>query len=274
MDLNGDGKMDILSGCYAAKGVKPMTGYFYVLWGEDGGKFSAPIPLKGEDDKPLLIDEESNVERICTRPTAVDWDGDGDLDLIVGNFKGTFYLFRGEGKGSFANKAEPVMADGAALKISGVHSDPICADIDGDGDLDLLSGSSSGGVQWAENTAGPGKEIALKAFQWLIEPTKISQVWSDDISGGPAGSTRVFADDVNGDGKLDILVGDQVTVNELASGATREDAQRKFDVRSKLQKGTGEERAALMKEYRDLSNSMSKVVKSNRTGHVWLYLGK
>gem|GEM_PF-7019710 len=34
--------------------------------------------------------------RICTRPTAFDFDG--DFDLVVGNFKGTVYWFEGEGK--------------------------------------------------------------------------------------------------------------------------------------------------------------------------------
>ena len=41
-------------------------------------------------------------ENICTRPFAVDWDGDGHLDLVVGNFAGTFYWFKGEGKGKFS----------------------------------------------------------------------------------------------------------------------------------------------------------------------------
>lgn len=274
--------MDILSGSYASPKVKPMSGYFYVLWGEDGGKFSAPTPLKGNDDQPLVIDENNNVVRICTRPTAVDWDSDGDLDLLVGNFKGTLYVFKGEGKGIFSSKAEPVMDDGKPVKINSYHSDPFCADVDGDGDLDVLSGSADGGVQWAENTAGPGKEISIKSFQWLIEPNnEEAMVWADNIVGGPTLCTRVFADDVNGDGKLDLLVGDKATVYELVGKATKEEAERKFDEFSKVlakvmdPDGAGTvDQAALRKEYMSLKSSLDKVVKVQQTGHVWLYLGK
>jgi hypothetical protein len=56
------------------------------------------------------------------------------------------------------------------LHVRGAHGDPFPVDWDGDGDLDLLSGSSEGGVQWAENTAGRGRKHALEAFERLIGP--------------------------------------------------------------------------------------------------------
>ena len=40
---------------------------------------------------------------------------------------------------------------------------------------------------------------------------------------GPTSSTRVWVDDVNGDGKLDILVGDNTTLVSPAYGLTEED---------------------------------------------------
>ena len=104
---------------------------------------------------PAMV--RSMTEKICTRPFAVDWDGDGHLDLVVGNFAGTFYWFKGEGKGKFQPKPEMIKAGDGPLRIQGHHSDPFVIDWDGDGDLDLLSGSSNGGVQWAENRAGKGK---------------------------------------------------------------------------------------------------------------------
>jgi len=76
------------------------------------------------------------VKKICTRPWAVDWDHDGDLDLLVGNFKGTFYLFKGEGKGKFSPDSEVVKTEGGEeLQIDGAHSDPMMVDWDGDVDL-------------------------------------------------------------------------------------------------------------------------------------------
>lgn len=103
MDLNGDGHNDILSGSYSRM-QGGMAGLFQVLWGRQDGGFKTAATLKGTDGEPLIIPVEERryqTENICTRPSAVDWDSDGDLDLIVGNFAGSFYLFKGEGKGKF-----------------------------------------------------------------------------------------------------------------------------------------------------------------------------
>src|SRR5688500_13064614 len=131
-----------------------MAGLFQVLWGEKGGGFKQAAVLNGTDKEPLIIPikhKSEMTENICTRPTAVDWNGDGKLDLVVGNFAGSFYVFTGEGKGKFTPKPEPLTGVNGPLKIKGHHGDPFMVDWDGDGDLDMLSGSSEGGVQWAEN---------------------------------------------------------------------------------------------------------------------------
>lgn len=289
MDIDGDGCRDILSGSYSRLD-KDMAGLFQVLHGKPDGTFDKAQALKGTDGEPLIIpadDKRQLTEKICTRPFAVDWDGDGRLDLVVGNFSGTFYWFKGEGKGKFRPKPEALKSGNEPLRIEGNHGDPFAIDWDGDGDLDLLSGSSNGGVQWAENIAGKGKPPELRPFQFLIKPgrsVKYGQILREEELSGPTTSTRIWVADVNGDGKLDVLVGDSVTLISPAKGLSAEQFQKKFAAWKKaidrLSKEVSSETAdqakrdKANKEFQKIYNQRSEFMKEDRTGFVWLYLRK
>ena len=269
-----------------------MAGLFQVLWGQADGTFKRASSLKGTDGQPLAISvagEGAIGEAVCTRPTAVDWDADGDLDLVVGNFVGKFYLFTGEDGGKFAPAAQPINAGGAPLRLRGeaaMHGDPFVIDWDKDGDLDLLSGSSEGGVQWAENGAGPGKPPRLEAFRSLIEKgpqVAYGQILREEDLKGPVGNTRVWADDVNGDGKLDLLVGDSATLISPADNVTEEEFKQKFaewtksqqEVVAQLNSDADEKKQAeAQKRYQELYQRRTEFMKEDRTGFIWLYLRK
>jgi hypothetical protein len=289
VDIDGDGQRDILSGSYSRM-QQEMAGLFQVLYGTADGTFRQAEVLNGTDGEPLIIpiaDQQSQTENICTRPFAVDWDADGHLDLVVGNFSGTFYWFKGQGEGNFEPKPEAIQSGDSPLRIDGAHSDPFVIDWDGDGDLDLLSGSSRGGVQWAENLAGEGKLPELAAFQTLIEagrPVTYGQPLEEDELTGPTSATRIWVDDLNGDGKLDLLVGDTVTLVSPAEGLSTEELKQKFedwqkavnDASSALSSETADEaeRTKANEEFYKLYNQRNEFMQEDRTGYVWLYLQK
>jgi hypothetical protein len=289
VDIDGDGHLDILSGSYSRMD-KDMAGLFQVLYGKPDGTFRKAEVLKGTDGKPLIIplNGQPMTENICTRPFAVDWDGDGHLDLVVGNFSGTFYWFKGEGKGKFRPVPELIKTtSGEPLRIEGNHSDPFVVDWDGDGALDLISGSSSGGVQWAKNVAGKGKPPEFRAFEWLIKPgrpVEYGQLLSEDELTGPTSATRVWVADVNGDGKLDLIVGDSVTLISPAKGVSAEEFKKKFAAWQKAFEAASKElssetadqakRNKANEEFNKLYQQRTEFMQEDRTGFVWVYLRK
>jgi VCBS repeat protein len=288
VDIDGDGHLDILSGSYSRMD-QDMAGLFQVLYGKGDGTFRKAEVLKGTDGQPLIIPadrEKQLTEKICTRPFAVDWDGDGHLDLVVGNFSGTFYWFKGQGKGKFLPKPELIKAGGSPLRINGAHSDPFVIDLDGDGALDLVSGSSDGGVYWAKNKAGKGKMPDLEPFRPLIKPGKLvkhGQPLRESDLTGPTHATRVWVADVNGDGKLDLLVGDCVTLVSPVKGISDTEFAKKYaDWDKEFQAAQAAlnsarddaSRKKATEAYQTLYRQRSEFMHEEMTGFVWLYLQK
>ena len=282
MDLNGDGKVDILSGSYSRHDAD-MAGLFQVLWGSGKGEFKKATQLLGADGEPLIITatRKNVTDKICTRPTAVDLDGDGKLDIVSGNFAGSFAFFKGLGKGKFEPKHSWIMAGNQRLMVK-THSDPFFVDWDKDGDLDMLSGTGQGGVMLCTNKGSKTKPDFAQPVA-VIEGVGYSgkTVFGDAHVKGPQRATRVFADDINGDGKLDLLVGDSLTLTYPAEGLDEATARKKLgDWSTALSemRVTGKPTKAALKELNKARSAhykkRSKIVKSDSTGFVWVYYGK
>ena len=86
-------------------------------------------------------------------PTLGDLDGDGDLDVLAGFNRNSFYYFQNTG-----TAVAPAFASGTTLSgLTGLSettyfTKPVFGDLDGDGDLDILTGENSGTFIYFENT--------------------------------------------------------------------------------------------------------------------------
>ena len=269
MDLDQDGNLDILSGSYSRMEGE-MAGLFQVLWGRKEGTFARAKPLLSEDAKPLVLPGDEG-DRICTRPFAGDLDGDGHLDLVVGSMGPSFSFFAGKGKGRFDPRARRL--EGSNLWVDS-HSDPFLVDWDGDGDLDLLSGSAAGGVflfpnEGSKTSARFGRRVTLVKQPRDLVPQGQPDVLGDAHLRGPGMATRVWADDTNGDGKLDLFVGDCVTLYHAAEGVSAATALEKLAAWKKavaeIPDGDG-----WSEQYSRLTAERDAFVTDESVGFVWL----
>jgi hypothetical protein len=164
-DLDGDGDNDIIS----------ASGYFKrVVWYENTGSQSF-TPHTISFFFPPVIGFVSVF--------AADVDGDGDTDVLsasASDDKITWYR----------NDGTPAVGTWSALTITSAADGALsvfAADVDGDGDTDVLSASYyDDRIAWYENN---GNQIFT----------------THTISTSAAGALSVFATDVDGDGDIDVL---------------------------------------------------------------------
>jgi hypothetical protein len=173
-DLDGDGLVDLLVGSW-----RDRLSY----WRNTG---TATAPVWGLADSTIVtITRGSNAV-----PALADLDGDGDLDLMVGEASGQLNFYRNTGTRT-APVFELVSDNFQGIDV-GRRATPVLADFDGDGKVDLLIGTEDGTMQlWRNVTTG-----ADLRFERVVEFAV-----SSDAYAAPA------AGDLDGDGDLDLMVG-------------------------------------------------------------------
>lgn len=94
-------------------------------------------------------------------PTSADLDGDGDFDLVVGNQEGTLQMLENVG-GVYSlldDDASPV----TAIQLPN-YTHPSLADVDGDGDADLLVGAADNELHYFENVGTSSTPIFVARY--------------------------------------------------------------------------------------------------------------
>uniref|UniRef100_UPI0034DFC8E7 FG-GAP-like repeat-containing protein n=2 Tax=Gammaproteobacteria TaxID=1236 RepID=UPI0034DFC8E7 len=185
-DIDGDGDLDLVVG------ERDGTLKYY----QNTGTTSNPAyEVKTGDDNPFNSIDVGDF----SKPTLADIDGDGDLDLVVGEKNGTLKYY--QNTGTTSNPAYEAKTGGSNPFNSidvGDFATPTLADIDGDGDLDLVVGEENGALKYYQNT-GSTSNPAYEAKTGGSNPFNSIDV--GDFS-------KPTLADIDGDGDLDLVVGE------------------------------------------------------------------
>ena len=133
-DIDGDGDMDVVVGdgyeATYSSSVLDAGGYIYCL---DGPTGSLRWQIFTGGSEPV----------VDASPALADFDGDGDLEIVVGARNGNLYLIDGDEDGDGTISASEM----TTISMGGeIHSSAAIADVNGDGNYEIIAASNAGSV--------------------------------------------------------------------------------------------------------------------------------
>lgn len=184
-DVDGDGDLDLVIG----SGGDGELAYY-----ENTGTSSAPV----FEERTGEASPFSGINVYYGAPTFVDLDGDGDLDLVVGDYDGDVRYFENTGSKTAPEFTERTGEESPFSAISaGSYAVAAFSDLDGDGDVDMVLGGLDGTLRYFENTGG-------RRTPAFTELTGDQNPLAGLTTGTFSSPTAVDFDD---DGDIDIVVG-------------------------------------------------------------------
>ena len=222
MDINGDGRQDILTGSFSGA---PQ----WIVNTKDG--YGEPAGVLDQNNNLVVLStfwdfeaeawsesDSTGTTGFCSSVAAVDWDHDGDMDLLLGGYRdGGLFLRLNEGSATetkFASTNTPVKVGSKPIAFKGGMGAPRVVDWDGDGLFDIVIGTIRGEIVLLRNAGSKGSP-AFPEMVTLVEALpgesgskQIKRVPAKDGSPvAPGSSFHIEVVDYDGDDDLDLLVG-------------------------------------------------------------------
>jgi hypothetical protein len=191
-DVNGDGAVDLISASF-------VEDQLLVFMNNGSGGFSTPNTILNTGTAPRVV-------------VSADINGDGHVDLLSADRNSNqLSLFVGDGSGAF------VVATPATIPI-GVQAEAlIAADIDGNGQVDLIS-ADSGSQQLSLFLNARSASFSPSISLPIDSAAKPRFVIAGDIN-GDKNIDLISADD-SGSGQLSVFLGDGLGAFPVASRST------------------------------------------------------
>ncbi len=198
VDLDQDGDLDLL---VSVKRDGSMAGYNSdrqdIVYYENAGSSQLAVFIPREEQSPVAHIQTGEVSsgvggkggRIAAAISLGDVDNDGDIDLLVGSATGRLDYYENTG-----TPQQPVFTRGEIGISTSGDAHPTLGDIDGDGDLDLLVGSTDT-LNFYLNT-GSASQPVFTAVQGIDNP--FQQIPQVDMP---------YLYDLDQDGDLDVFFG-------------------------------------------------------------------
>ncbi|MFT5823588.1 MAG: hypothetical protein ACI8ZM_004850 [Crocinitomix sp.] len=198
-DHNGDGLKDLLVSSFGRYNTDTENLISKIAYYENVGTAEAPI-FEFVTDDYQDISTMGIGETLTLYPTFGDLDGDGDEDMILGEYLGyCYYMENTGGVGSpaiFNTFILLVDSDGVPIH-EGTYCYPHLVDLDREGDLDLVIGRRNGKLQYLENSG-----IGTYNFEEVTD-----NLGGVDVSGATSVEGFAVPQFVDVDGEYHLLVG-------------------------------------------------------------------